>query len=79
MTWTSVVPALIEAVESGVTIDTTNALVISYVTLLSSTLFTSGFFCNPDGLELVANRATFLGNRKHRKQLHQKSYRLTPA
>jgi hypothetical protein len=75
-TSTTVIPALIEAAEAGVKIDLTNASVIAYNTLLTSALFTTGYFTNPDGLELDTRKASFLGNRKHRRQLHQKSYEL---
>jgi len=76
MVWTSVVPALIEAAEAGSKIDTTNTAVIAYTTLITGALFTTGFFCSPDGLEIASRKATFLGNRKHRRQLHRISYEL---
>jgi hypothetical protein len=74
--WTLAVPAISEAVISGNNIDILNSHIIALNTLLTSSLFTSGFFSSPDRLELDTRRATFLGTRKHRKQQHAKSYKL---
>jgi len=74
--WTSGIPALIEAAASGNQMDTTNSFVIAYTTLITGALFTTGFFCSPTGRQISARNATFLGTRKHRKQQHSKSFQL---
>jgi hypothetical protein len=76
MKWTSGIPALVEAAVSGNQMDTTNADVIAYTTLITGALFTTGFFSDPKGIKITGRNATFLGTRKHRKQQHAKSFKL---
>jgi hypothetical protein len=76
MTWSSSIPAFLIAAESGSNVDITNAAVIAYNLILTTAILTTGHFCSPDGIALSTRRATFLGVRKHRRQLHAKSYKL---
>jgi hypothetical protein len=71
-----IVPAFKESAQVGNKVDLTNTDVIALTTLLTSALLTTGFFCSAEGLKYTTLRATFLGNRKHRQQLHSKSYEL---
>jgi hypothetical protein len=76
MKWTSGIPALMDSLESGNGLDITAASVIAYTTLITGTLFTTGFYCSPTGRQIPSRNATFLGTRKHRKQQHAKSFKL---
>jgi hypothetical protein len=75
-TWTLAVPAIKDSMRSGDNIDITQTAIIALNTLLTSSLFTSGFFASPDEIKLASRKATFLGTRKHRRKLHALSYKL---
>lgn len=76
MSWSSGIPTLSEGMVSGNQMDISATAVIAYTTLITGALFTTGFYCNPEGRQINSRRATFLGTRKHRKQQHAKSFQL---
>lgn len=73
-TYSTTIPAFKESLESGSNVNTGDSAVIAYNTILTSTILTTGHYTNPDGVVYGTRKATFLGVRKHRRQLHAKSY-----
>ena len=74
-TWSYVIPALMDSLTSGGRMVTTALGPIdTLTTFLITPPHTGAFFANPNILEIGPRKATFLGDRKHRKKLHSGSY-----